>query len=78
MKISLSSFLQPFIYNIIQEEIKNAENSHRAPMLASHNALMKIVHTATEDAINRLKEDGLIISYNNINKMPMYQIVKRK
>ena len=78
MKTDLVGLLQPFILKIIKEELVRVEEAKRAPVSASHNVVMRAVHTATEKAIEKLKDDGLISSYDNINKIPMYQIVERK
>ncbi len=78
MKTDISGLLQPFIYDIIKDELARVEEMHRAPVSASHNVVIGAVQTAAEEAIEQLKADGLITSYENINKIPMYQIVERK
>lgn len=78
MKTDLSGLLQPFIYNLIKDEFIKTAEAHRAPVCASHNAVMKAVNSAVEKAIEQLTADGLITSYENINRIPMYQIVERK
>lgn len=78
MKTDISGLLQPFIYNIIKDELAKAEEMHRAPVSASHHVVIRAVHAAAQEAIEQLKADGLITSYDNINKVPMYQIVERK
>jgi len=77
-KIKDSRLLQPYIYSIIKGEIERMEKSNRAPVVASHNAIMGAVNEATRLTLKELEADGLITSYENVNKMPMYKIVERK
>lgn len=78
MKTDISGLLQPFIYDIIKDELARVEEMHRAQVSASHKVVIGAVQTAAQEAIEQLKADGLITSYENINKVPMYQIVERK
>ena len=78
MKTDISGLLQPFIYKIIKNELAKVEEMHHAPVSRSHHVVIGAVQAAAQKAIEQLKADGLITSYENINKVPMYQIVERK
>lgn len=78
MKTDITGLLQPFIFNIIKEELARVDEAKRAPVSVSHNVVIRAVCTAAEEAIDELKKDGLISSYNSVNKIQMYQIVERK
>lgn len=77
-KIKDSRLLQPYIYNLIQEEIERMKESGRSPVVASHNVIMCAVNDAARQTLKELEADGLISSYENVNKIPMYKLVERK
>ncbi|WP_279093944.1 hypothetical protein [Muribaculum intestinale] len=74
----MSNFFQPYIYGIIKEELKRVEESHKAPVVANHYAIMEIVKKDVDEAIQSLISDGLITRSININQIPLYGIAERK
>ncbi len=77
-KIKDSRLLQPYIYSLIQKEIERMRKSNRSPVVASHNVIMLAVNEAARQTLKELEADGLITSYENVNKIPMYRLVERK
>lgn len=49
------------------------KDSHRAPVVASEQAIYRKVHEDMAEALAALKADGIIKSYENVNKIQMYQ-----
>lgn len=74
----MTNFFQPYIYGIIKDELKRVEESHKAPVLASHRVIMERVNKDIDEAIQSLVSDGLITRSANINLIPLYGIAERK
>lgn len=70
--------LQPFLYNVIKDELKRVEDAHVAPVFASKRVIMNAVQKEVDSALQALKEDGLITESMNVNHIPLYRLTERK
>lgn len=66
--------LQPYIYNIIRDECSKAESSQKSPKIASENAIWARLSSDVRTALSELEADGLVVSYENVNKIKMYSL----
>ena len=67
------NIFQPYLYALIKEECQRMKDSHRVPVVASEQAIYRKVHEDVAEALTALKADGIIKSYENVNKIQMYQ-----
>ena len=70
--------LKEYVYVLINNEVKRVEDDNKAPLVATHRAIMDQVQCDINDAINKLKADGLITESINLNQMPLYSIIPTK
>lgn len=71
------SDLKSYVYGLIKNEVKRVEESNRAPLVATHRAIMDQVQCDINDAINNLKADRLINESINLNRMPLYSLTSK-
>lgn len=74
----MTNFFQPYIYELIKDEIKRVQDAHKAPAVASKRAIMLTINRDIDEAIESLKADGLITQSMNINHIPLYKLTERK
>ncbi len=74
----MTNLFQPYIYNIIKEELQRVKESHTVPVVASHRVILERIHKDINQAIELLITDGLITRSMNINQIPLYGISERK
>ena len=73
----MADFFQPYIYELIKEEIKRVQDAHVAPVVAPKQAIMAVICKDFDEAIASLVEDGLITQSMNINHIPLYKLAER-
>lgn len=73
----MADFFQPYIYELIKEEIKRVQDAHIAPAVATKQAIMAVVYKDIDEAIESLVADGLITKSMNINHIPLYKLAER-
>ena len=74
----MNKFFQSYILGLIREELRRVKDAHIAPVMASHNTIMKVIQKDIDDAINALERDGIITVAKNINHIPLYSIKESK
>ena len=66
--------LQPYIYEIIRNEIQKLEDSHKKPLYITDKNILDHVRNDVYETIEELVQDGLIKKSENINGIPLYKI----
>lgn len=69
-------YLQPYVYNIIRDILKEREEQHKSPVVAIHNEVAKRVLDDVRNTISEMEADGVVAHGENINGIYLYRINK--
>ena len=72
------NYLKTYIYGLIKSELKRVEEEKKAPVVATHRAIMDQLISDANEAINCLKADGLVNESISLNRMPLYSLTTAK
>lgn len=72
------NYLKAYIFGLIKTELKRVEEEKKAPIVATHRAIMDQLVSDANEAINCLKADGLINENISLNRMPLYSLTTAK
>lgn len=72
------NYLKTYIYGLIKNELKRVEEEKKAPVVATHRAIIDQLVCDANEAITCLKADGLINENISLNRMPLYSLTSAK
>lgn len=69
-------YLQPYVYNVIRDVLKEREEQHKAPVVAIHNEVVKRILEDIKCTISEMESDGVVAHCENVNGIYLYRIKK--
>lgn len=69
-------YLQPYVYNVIRDVLKEREVQHKAPVVAIHNEVIKRILEDIKCTISEMEVDGVLAHCENVNGIYLYRIKK--
>lgn len=63
-------------YNIVKELQEKRMADHREPVNVSLNDILRALNEQVKTSLNGFVENGAMSWYSNLNKIPMFKIIK--
>lgn len=69
-------YLQPYVYQIIKELVKQRKVDNKVPYVAIRNELHSKIISDIKETIEELEAGGLVAHSENINGIELYRVEK--
>lgn len=69
-------YLQPYVYNVIRDILKEREEQRVSPVVAIHNEVVKRILEDVKCTISEMEADGVVAHCENVNGIYLYRINK--